>query len=73
MIWIEARLQRDGLEKSVFMHNITFQSHALYPQLGGADVFLDRPHFVGNKPKLILYCIGLMPPKDILIRSSLYQ
>ena len=33
MIWIEARLQRDGLEKSVFMHNITFQSHALYPQL----------------------------------------
>ena len=40
---------------------------------GGADVFLDRPHFVGNKPKLILYCIGLMPPKDILIRSSLYQ
>ena len=42
-------------------------------KVGGADVFLDRPHFVGNKPKLILYCIGLMPPKDILIRSSLYQ
>lgn len=32
--------------------------------------FLGLPH---AKPRLCLYSVGLLPPRDILIRFSLYQ
>ena len=41
--------------------------------LGGADIFLDHSGSTYIIPKLSLYSTGLMPPKVILIRSSLYQ
>ena len=40
---------------------------------GGADIFLDHSGSTYIIPKLSLYSTGLMPPKVILIRSSLYQ
>ena len=39
----------------------------------GADIFLDHSGSTYIIPKLSLYSTGLMPPKVILIRSSLYQ
>ena len=41
--------------------------------IGGADIFLDHSGSTYIIPKLSLYSTGLMPPKVILIRSSLYQ
>ena len=43
------------------------------PGNGGADIFLDHSGSTYIIPKLSLYSTGLMPPKVILIRSSLYQ
>ena len=40
---------------------------------GGADIFLGHSGSTYIIPKLSLYSTGLMPPKVILIRSSLYQ
>ena len=42
-------------------------------EIGGADIFLDHSGSTYIIPKLSLYSTGLMPPKVILIRSSLYQ
>ena len=42
-------------------------------KVGGADIFLDHSGSTYIIPKLSLYSTGLMPPKVILIRSSLYQ
>lgn len=42
-------------------------------RVGGADIFLDHSGSTYIIPKLSLYSTGLMPPKVILIRSSLYQ
>ena len=47
-------------------------SDTLKPK-GGADIFLDHSGSTYIIPKLSLYSTGLMPPKVILIRSSLYQ
>ena len=44
-----------------------------FASLGGADIFLDHSGSTYIIPKLSLYSTGLMPPKVILIRSSLYQ
>ncbi len=46
---------------------------SLSANLGGADIFLDHSGSTYIIPKLSLYSTGLMPPKVILIRSSLYQ
>lgn len=46
---------------------------ATFQSLGGADIFLDHSGSTYIIPKLSLYSTGLMPPKVILIRSSLYQ
>ena len=51
---------------------LTGTAYALY-RLGGADIFLDHSGSTYIIPKLSLYSTGLMPPKVILIRSSLYQ
>ena len=40
------------------------------PPFGSADIFLDS---YAAKPMLCRYSIGLIPPKDTLILSSLYQ
>ncbi len=37
---------------------------------GGTDKNLD--YFHGIRPRLLLYSIGLPPPRDILMRVSLY-
>jgi len=45
-----------------------------YPEFvesGGADKNLDCFH--GIRPRLLRYSIGLLPPRDILMRVSLYQ
>ncbi len=39
--------------------------------IGGADKNLDCFH--GIRPRLLRYSIGLLPPRDILMRVSLYQ
>ena len=44
-----------------------------FAKQGGADIFLDHSGSTYIIPKLSLYSTGLMPPKVILIRSSLYQ
>ena len=49
------------------------QSNELQRKVGGADIFLDHSGSTYIIPKLSLYSTGLMPPKVILIRSSLYQ
>jgi len=41
----------------------------LHLTLGDADVFLDFYTY----RRLCLYSIGLFPPRDILMRPSLYQ
>ena len=52
-----------------------FSGRSVFPvvKVGGADIFLDHSGSTYIIPKLSLYSTGLMPPKVILIRSSLYQ
>ena len=52
------------------LENEPLSAHARH---GGADIFLDHSGSTYIIPKLSLYSTGLMPPKVILIRSSLYQ
>ena len=55
------------------LHLIHHKSGPPSPDGGGADIFLDHSGSTYIIPKLSLYSTGLMPPKVILIRSSLYQ
>ena len=50
-----------------------FTTGGIIALIGGADIFLDHSGSTYIIPKLSLYSTGLMPPKVILIRSSLYQ
>ena len=50
-----------------------YKQHYIKEWFGGADIFLDHSGSTYIIPKLSLYSTGLMPPKVILIRSSLYQ
>ena len=51
--------------------NIAKGGSVLDGKPAGADKNLDFFH--GIRPRLLRYSIGLLPPRDILMRVSLYQ
>ena len=75
---LQMEMTRWILGRRLGLYNLTSRKRKPYNQPtaegdGGADIFLDHSGSTYIIPKLSLYSTGLMPPKVILIRSSLYQ
>lgn len=50
-----------------------FYESAPFPLTSGGGNVFPYPQTLYATPRLLLYCIGLMPPSDLLILFSLYQ